>query len=94
MIAKAHGMTEECESILAAAGMTEDQISLPSMGEPAKLPSAVVPTYKANWPVKSSAASAFVKALLGEEEGDGEDEEEEITPEAEDEEEEDLLGDD
>ena len=52
--------------------MTEEQISLPSMGKPADVPTVVVPTYKANWPVKTSSSSSFVKALLGEEEEEGE----------------------
>ena len=75
--AKAHGLTDEAEAILAAAGMTEEQISLPSIGKPADVPAAVVPTYKTNWPVKTSSSSSFVKALLGEEDEDGEDVEEE-----------------
>ena len=81
--------------------MTEDQISLPSMGKPAEVPPVVVPTFKANWPVKASSSSSFVKALLGEEDEDeeegegegGEDEEDDgelVDVEPEDEEE-DLL---
>ena len=104
--AKAHGLTDESEAILAAAGMTEEQISLPSMGKPADVPTVVVPTYKAKWPVKTSSSSSFVKALLGEEddegEGEGEGEGEEgmddegdgeivDVEDGEDEEEEDLL---
>ena len=83
--------------------MTEDQISLPSMGKPAEVPPVVVPTFKANWPVKASSSSSFVKALLGEdddedeegEEGEGGDEEDDgelVNVDGDGEEEEDLLG--
>ena len=75
--AKAHNLTDECEAILAASGMTEDQISLPSMGKPADVPPVIVPTFKANWPVKASSSSSFVRALLGEEDGDDEEEDDE-----------------
>lgn len=57
--------------------MAEEGVSLPSMGKPADVPAVVVPTYKANWPVKTSSSSSFVKALLGEEDEDGEEEDEE-----------------
>jgi coatomer protein complex subunit alpha (xenin) len=66
LTAKTHGLTEEAESILEASGLTEDQISLPALGEPSKPPRVIVPTYKSNWPVKSAAHSSFEKALLGE----------------------------
>ncbi|KAI9676860.1 MAG: hypothetical protein M1817_006699 [Caeruleum heppii] len=69
MTAKAYGMSEECESILEATGLTEDQISLPSIGKPLSLPKPLVPTYKANWPVKAESHSIFEKALLGQVEG-------------------------
>ncbi|KAK2803202.1 hypothetical protein FQN50_007069 [Emmonsiellopsis sp. PD_5] len=64
--AKAHGLTEEAESILESAGLTEDQITLPSLGQPKDLPRAIVPTFKSNWPVKAASHSSFEKALLGE----------------------------
>ena len=66
MTAKAHGLDEECQNILEASGLTEDQISLPTMGKPLQPPKPVVPTYKANWPVKAASHSFFEKALLGE----------------------------
>lgn len=72
MTAKAHGLEEECQSILEASGLTEDQIALPTLGSPLTPPRPVVPTFKANWPVKSSSTSVFEKALLGEVEGFGE----------------------
>lgn len=66
MAAKAHGLDEECQAILEASGLTEDQINLPSMGSPLQPPKPIVPTYKANWPVKAASHSFFEKALLGE----------------------------
>ncbi|PGH23813.1 hypothetical protein AJ80_02061 [Polytolypa hystricis UAMH7299] len=66
LTAKAHGLDEEAESILESSGLTADQISLPSLGEPVKTPNAIVPTYKSNWPVKAAAHSSFEKVLLGE----------------------------
>lgn len=66
LTAKSHGMTEEAESILEACGLTEDQISLPSIEEPLKVPHPIVPTFKSNWPVKAAGHSSFEKALLGE----------------------------
>lgn len=66
LTAKSHGLTEEAESILEAVGLTEDQITLPTIEAPSKAPKTIVPTYKANWPVKAAAHSSFEKALLGE----------------------------
>ena len=66
MTAKSHGLDEECESILEASGLIEDQITLPSMGKPLVPPKPIVPTHKANWPVKVASHSFFEKALLGE----------------------------
>lgn len=69
MTAKSHGLTEECESILEATGLTEDQISLPKIGEPVSTPRPIVSTFKANWPTKATSQSFFEKALLGQVEG-------------------------
>ena len=69
MTAKAHGLDEECKLILDASGLTEDQVVLPSIGQPIDLPRIVAPTYKNNWPVKSASHTFFEKALLGEVEG-------------------------
>ncbi|RDW86751.1 coatomer subunit alpha [Aspergillus mulundensis] len=66
LTAKAHGLTEEAESILEAVGLTADQISLPTIEAPPQVPQPIVPTYKASWPVKAAAHSSFEKALLGE----------------------------
>ncbi|KKK25019.1 hypothetical protein P175DRAFT_0504781 [Aspergillus ochraceoroseus IBT 24754] len=66
LTAKSHGLTEEAESILEACGLTEDQISLPTIDEPLPVPRPIVETFKASWPVKAAAHSSFEKALLGE----------------------------
>lgn len=65
MTAKSHGLTEECESILEATGLTEDQITLPKVGTPLTPPQPLVSTFKANWPTKATSQSFLVKALLG-----------------------------
>ncbi|KAK6086366.1 coatomer protein subunit alpha [Seiridium cupressi] len=67
--AKAHGLEEEAQSILEATGVTEDQLTLPTFGEPLQQPQPVVPTHKANWPTKASSQSFFEKALAGQLEG-------------------------
>ena len=69
LTAKSHGLTEECESILEASGLTEDQITLPSLGQQASPPNPVVPTFKTVWPVKATSHSFFEKALLAQVEG-------------------------
>ncbi|KAE9369352.1 Coatomer, alpha subunit [Stipitochalara longipes BDJ] len=69
MTAKSHGLEEECESILEATGLTEDQISLPALGSPLSPPKPIVSTFKANWPTKATSQSFFEKALLGQVEG-------------------------
>ncbi|KAF3059946.1 putative coatomer subunit alpha [Daldinia childiae] len=69
MTAKAHGLEEECQSILEAAGITEEQLTLPAFGESLTPPKPVVPTYKANWPTKATSQSFFEKALASQLEG-------------------------
>jgi coatomer protein complex subunit alpha (xenin) len=66
MVAKAHGLEDECNLILEASGLTEDQITLPTLGKPLDLPRIIVSTHKENWPVKSGSHTFFEKALLGE----------------------------
>ncbi|KAL9042427.1 MAG: hypothetical protein Q9214_003783 [Letrouitia sp. 1 TL-2023] len=66
MTAKSHGLEQECQNILDVSGLTEDQMNLPVVGKPLQPPKSVVPTYKANWPVKATSTSFFEKALLGE----------------------------
>lgn len=66
LTAKANGLEEECQAILEASGLTEDQVALPELGKPAAAPRAVAPTFKANWPTKATGASSFEKALLAE----------------------------
>jgi coatomer protein complex subunit alpha (xenin) len=65
--AKSHGLEDEAASILEASGMSEDQLTLPKMGEPIAVPQASVMTHSANWPVKSTSSTAFEKVLLGQE---------------------------
>ncbi|CAG9956140.1 unnamed protein product [Clonostachys rosea f. rosea IK726] len=69
MTAKSHGLEEECEAILEATGLTEDQITLPTLGKPLTPVQPVVPTFKSNWPTKAGSQSFFEKALLGQVEG-------------------------
>ena len=59
-------LTEECESILEASGLSEDQSLCPPAGNPIAPPRTIVPTYKANWPVKEASHSSFERHLLGE----------------------------
>lgn len=65
MTAKAHGMEDECQEILEASGMTEDQVKMPSMGQPLALPKITVPTFKNNWPTKAASHTVFEEALMG-----------------------------
>lgn len=69
MTAKSHGLEEECQSILEATGLTEDQLSMPTLGQPLTTPKPIVPTFKAAWPTKATSQSVFEKALLGQVEG-------------------------
>lgn len=66
MTAKSHGLEQECQNILDVSGLTEDQMNVPAVGKPLQPPKPVVPTHKANWPVKATSTSFFEKALLGE----------------------------
>lgn len=63
--AKAYGLTEECETILEASGLTEDQIKLPEIGAPITLARTIVTTHKKNWPLRAASQSFYEKALLG-----------------------------
>ncbi|TFB02505.1 hypothetical protein CCMA1212_004946 [Trichoderma ghanense] len=67
--AKSHGLEEECEAILEASGLTEDQLTMPALGKPLVPPKPVVSTFKSNWPTKASSQSYFENALLGQVEG-------------------------
>ncbi|KAF7562135.1 hypothetical protein G7046_g2011 [Stylonectria norvegica] len=69
MTAKSHGLDEECQAILEATGLSEEELSLPTLGAPLATPRPVVPTYKASWPTKATSQSVFEKALLGQVEG-------------------------
>ncbi|KAI5293000.1 hypothetical protein KEM52_005916 [Ascosphaera acerosa] len=66
LTAKAQGLNDEADAIRAAAGLEEDQITLPTLGAPIPRPVISRPTYRENWPAKAASHSAFEKALLGE----------------------------
>ncbi|KAI7579343.1 Coatomer, alpha subunit, partial [Hortaea werneckii] len=75
LTAKSNGMTEKCQELLEASGLTEEDISLPKgMGKQGlKNPGVVVKTFeKGNWPTKRTGVSSFEKALMADgEEGVG-----------------------
>lgn len=68
MTAKSHSLEEECQAILEASGITEEQITLPPIDSLQSPPSPIVPTFKSNWPVKAALHSTFEQALMGQEE--------------------------
>jgi coatomer protein complex subunit alpha (xenin) len=72
MTAKSHGLEEEAASILEVSGLSEDELNVPTLGEPISAPRASVRTHTANWPVKSTSSTAFEKVLLGQEVGEDE----------------------
>jgi coatomer subunit alpha len=86
LAAKANGLEDQCQEILEACGLTEDQVTLPTTGSLSTTPKAVAPTFKANWPTRATGASSFEKALLA----DGD---ETVAPETNGFGEEDLLAD-
>lgn len=65
MTAKTHGLTELCEEILEASGLTEDQVMIPAMHKAPRLARPVVATYQRNWPARPSADNVFEKVLSG-----------------------------
>jgi coatomer protein complex subunit alpha (xenin) len=69
--AKAHGLEDQAQSILEASGLTEDQISIPSVGGGIAPPKPIVPTFKANWPTRAASSTVFERALMGEVDGVG-----------------------
>ncbi|KAM0427767.1 hypothetical protein ACHAPT_007223 [Fusarium lateritium] len=69
MTAKSHGLEDECQAILEATGLTEEDLTMPSLGTPLSTPKPLVPTFKASWPTKATSQSFFEKALLGQVEG-------------------------
>jgi coatomer subunit alpha len=66
LTAKTHGLAQAAETILETFGLTEDQVKLPSIGEPLPTVRPIVPTFASNWPVKVVGHSSFEKALMGE----------------------------
>ncbi|PHH58690.1 hypothetical protein CDD81_4818 [Ophiocordyceps australis] len=69
MTAKSHGLEDECQAILAAADLGEDQLIMPTLGTPLAPPKPIVSTYKSKWPTKANSQSFFEMALLGQVEG-------------------------
>jgi coatomer protein complex subunit alpha (xenin) len=67
--AKANGLDEQAQSILEAAGMSEEQIKLPPIGKSLAPAKPIVPTYKTNWPTRAASSTVFEKALSGEVDG-------------------------
>lgn len=67
--AKANGLDEQAQSILEAAGVTEEQIKLPSTGTALAPTKPIVPTHNRNWPTHVASSTVFEKALSGEVEG-------------------------
>jgi coatomer protein complex subunit alpha (xenin) len=64
MTAKSHGLTEEAEAILAAAGKTEDEIELPEVSD--RLPATPKPVTQvedSNWPLLTVSKSFFEGAF-------------------------------
>ncbi|KAF2772556.1 Coatomer, alpha subunit [Teratosphaeria nubilosa] len=64
LTAKAHGLDDQAQDILEASGLSEDDVKLPSMGQPRTVPGVVVKTFEKNWPTRATAASSFEKALM------------------------------
>ncbi|KAK0307450.1 hypothetical protein LTR01_005450 [Friedmanniomyces endolithicus] len=64
LTAKAHGMADQAQEILEMSGLSEGDVKMPKMGKPVRPPRAIAPTYKANWPTKSTGTSSFEKALM------------------------------
>lgn len=70
MTAKAHGLTEEAEAILAAAGKTEEEIQAPSVPEnPLAPPKPAVKLEEPNWPQVAVSKSFFEGAFANERSG-------------------------
>ncbi|KAF2857962.1 hypothetical protein K470DRAFT_222364 [Piedraia hortae CBS 480.64] len=83
LAAKANGLEDRAQEILSASGVEEANVSLPSLGKPMLVPRVIVPSYRANWPTKSTGTSSF-EALLAMDEDPVEAEEEEEEEEAAD----------
>ena len=69
MTAKTHSLEEECQLILEASGLSEDELSSPTLGRPQQSLAATVSTHGESWPAKAASHSFFERALLGEVEG-------------------------
>ncbi|CAG8542349.1 5895_t:CDS:10, partial [Diversispora eburnea] len=64
LTAHTHGLTEEAETILTAAGLTsEDIIDLPSNGQLLKPPTPIIKQVDSNWPLLTVSRSFFDSAF-------------------------------
>ncbi|OZJ05293.1 hypothetical protein BZG36_01950 [Bifiguratus adelaidae] len=67
LTAKTYGMVEEAEEILASAGMTEEEITLPQMEQQPLQPVKALQNFgNANWPLLPVAESFFERAFSAE----------------------------
>ena len=64
LCAKANGLEDQCQEILEASGLTEEQVSLPRTGKVVQQPRAIAPSFNGNWPTRATGASSFEKAML------------------------------
>ena len=64
--AKTYGVQEECEAILEFAGLTEDDIKLPSTQSHILDPPPPVAPMQSNWPLLPSSRSMLERALTEE----------------------------
>lgn len=65
LTAKTHGLEEEAQAILAAAGMTEDQLNLPTQGgQLLKPPTPIYRQSDNNWPLLMVSKGIFEGALF------------------------------
>ncbi|CAJ0755331.1 24382_t:CDS:10 [Entrophospora sp. SA101] len=64
LTAQSHGLTEEAESILTAAGLTsEDVVDLPSNGQLLKPSTPIIRQHDSNWPLLTVSRSFFDTAF-------------------------------
>jgi coatomer protein complex subunit alpha (xenin) len=65
LTAKTHGLDEEAQNILAAAGMTEDQLTLPGGGgQLLKPPTPIYKQFDNNWPLLMVSKGIFEGSLF------------------------------
>ncbi|KAI7861924.1 coatomer protein alpha subunit [Spinellus fusiger] len=69
LTATSHGLTEQAESILAAAGKTKEEIEMPVLSEVPSLPKPVTQLEDPNWPLLTVSKSFFEGAFSSERSG-------------------------